>query len=411
MGNGIRRFDPERDREAGYRLWKEIGWLEEDQEKVMDVYLQCGDAWVYELNGEAEFLAVTSPGEMRYQQRDLPFSGVMAVTTSRIARKQGIAQRCTAQAIAEAAGKGAMVSGLGIFEQGFYNLLGFGNGVYEHLVFFDPGDLRIDIKCRIPNRISVKDALAAHNSRLNRLRHHGSVSFFSSRITEADMMWSKKGFGLGYYDAGGKELTHHFWAYNKGGENGPYIVNWLSYQNYEQLLELLAILKSLSDQVRLVGIFNPAEIQLQDFLTRPIRYRIITDKGKYENIIRSFVWWQMRICDLAGCLAGTSFPGKELKFNLLLQDPLQHYLGEDSAWCGIGGKYIITLGSISSADKGWDDNLPVLETTVGAFTRLWLGVLPASGLAVCEYFKASPELLKELNDIFRLPVPRPDWEF
>lgn len=411
MGNGIRRFDPERDREAGYRLWREIGWLEDGQDKVMDVFLQCGDAWVHEINGEAEFLVVTSPGELRYQQEDVPFSGVMAVTTSRIARKQGIAQRFTAQAIAEAASKGALVSGLGIFEQGFYNLLGFGNGVYEHLVYFDPGDLKIDIKCRVPSRISDKDALAAHNSRLKRLRHHGSVSFLSHRTTEADMMWSKKGFGLGYYDPESREITHQLWAYNKGGENGPYIVNWLSYRNYEQLLELLALLKSLSDQVRLIGIFNPAEIQLQDFLTHPVRYRIMTSKSKYENIIRTFVWWQMRICDLAGCLARTSFPGKELKFNLHLYDPIEHYLEEDSSWRGIGGKYIITLGSISSAEKGWEEGLPVLETTVGAFTRLWLGVLPASGLAACEYFKASPELLSELNEIFRLPVPRPDWEF
>jgi predicted acetyltransferase len=79
---------------------------------------------------------------VRHLEADLPMSCVAAVTTSRVARKQGFAARLTAKAIAADAADGALVSALGMFEQGFYNRLGFGTGCYEHLVWFNPAALR-----------------------------------------------------------------------------------------------------------------------------------------------------------------------------------------------------------------------------------------------------------------------------
>ena len=44
------------------------------------------------------------------------------------------------------------------------------------------------------------------------------------------------------------------------------IVEWLGYENGEQLIELLALLKSLSDQLYSVKMMEPPEIQLQSLL-------------------------------------------------------------------------------------------------------------------------------------------------
>jgi len=53
--------------------------------------------------------------------------------------------------------------------------------------------------------------------------------------------------------------------------------------------------------------------------------------------------------------------------------------------------------------------LPTLEATVNAFTRLWLGVQPASGLAITDDIAGPPELLAALDRRLRLPAPHMDW--
>ena len=48
---------------------------------------------------------------------------------------------------------------------------------------------------------------------------------------------------------------------------------------------------------------------------------------------------------------------------------------------------------------------------MGAFTRLWLDVRPATGLAVTDELAGPQELLEELDWLLRLPDPKPDWGF
>ena len=49
--------------------------------------------------------------------------------------------------------------------------------------------------------------------------------------------------------------------------------------------------------------------------------------------------------------------------------------------------------------------------SVNAFTRLWLGVCPATGLSVTDGLEAPRELLEELDVVLRLLDPQPDWDF
>jgi hypothetical protein len=278
-------------------------------------------------------------------------------------------------------------------------------------VGFDPARLRVKVKARVPRRIGVEDWEAAHASRLARQRRHGAVSFLAPEASRAEMMTTSKGFGLGYYDGPNGELTHHLWCSNRGGENGPYSVVWMSYQGKDQFLELMALLKSLGDQVRLVRMAEPPGIQLQDLIAQPFKQRQISEKSRFETGVRAFAYWQMRVCDLAGCLARTHLPGEPLRFNLRLADPIVDYLGEGAPWPGVGGEYVVTLGPTSAAEPGSDAALPTLEATVGAFTRVWLGVRPATGLAVTDDLAGPPTLLKALDRALRLPDPRPDWDF
>lgn len=404
-----RYYQPERDKSAAHRMLKEAGWTEEGKEEVNDLIMEAGRGLVIDLRGEPECMVITAPGAINYLEVDLPLSAVTGVITSYIARKQGLATQLTAHALAEEAAEGALVAGLGMFDQGFYNRLGFGTGSYEHLASFDPSTLLVGTKARVPHRITVEDWEAVHASRWRRRRYHGACSLKPTALTQAEMKFSE-GFGLGYYDDRGK-LTHHFWGKAKD-EHGPYSIWWVAYQTPEQFRELMALLKNLSDQVYLIRMKEPPDIRLQDMLSQPFKVRQMTEKAKFESRMRAWAYWQARILDLAGCLAQTHLPGKEVRFNLKLHDPIAHYLAEsDAPWQGISGEYVVTLGPSSSAEPGAAQDLPTLSASVGAFTRLWLGIAPASSLVITDELVGPTALLKKLDWLLRLPQPSLDWDF
>jgi hypothetical protein len=249
-----------------------------------------------------------------------------------------------------------------------------------------------------------------HNSRLSKMRSHGSVCLPESGLTKAVMKWGKNTFGLGYPDGSG-DLTHHFWCEHEGNEHGPYIITWMCYRDYCQFLELMALIRGLGDQVHLVRMCEPAGIQMQDLLKQPFKHWKVTRGSKLEGRMTSSAYWQLRICDLAKCLAKTRLDGEPVRFGLRLSDPIEKYLDHDAPWRGISGEYTVVLGPESSAVPGIEEGLPVMEASVGAFSRMWMGVRPASGIAVTDQLAAPQALLDELDRLLRLPVPLTGWEF
>lgn len=405
----IHAYNPEKDREAVRRIWKEIGWFEEGLEEPLDIFLSSGDVMVADIEGEAECLVMTIPGSMRYLAEELPFCCVASVGTSRLARRQGLAQKTTASALARSAAHGSLVAGLGVFEQGFYNRLGFGTGSYEHWLAFDPANLRVAFEARVPKRLTDKDWEKAYECRLRRRHRHGSLNILSSRIVLAELKW-KNSFGFGYFDQSG-ELTHCVWIGVEKALHGPYWVRWMAYKNKEEFLELLALIRNLGDQVRLIEMLEPPGIQLQDLILQPFKGRQMTKKSEFEQRANATAYWQARILDLAGCMEKTHLEDGEVSFNLILKDPIENIIPEDESWRGITGEYVVTLGKESFAEKGKSEILPTLEASVNAFTRMWLGVKPATGLAMTDDIAGPQELLEDLDRVLRLPQPHLDWDF
>ncbi|MBN1878312.1 MAG: hypothetical protein JXA33_29100 [Anaerolineae bacterium] len=408
----FRTYDANKDKKATHRIWREVGWIgdNEKHKEALDMFALAGKGWVAELRGEAECLVLTMPGMIRHLTTDLSFCAVTSVSTSYVARKQGLAQSLTARAVAIEANDGAVVAGLGVFEQGFYNALGFGNGSYEHWIAFDPATLKLKNQARVPYRLTLEDWDAMHKSRLARLRGHGACILLPGEATRCEMMWMDNPFGMGYYDGPNGELTHHFWGVARG-EHGPNSLWWFVYQTPEQLLELLAVLKNLSDQVNLIQMHEPPEIQFQDLLNQPFKYQRISETGKYESKVFASAYCQMRICNLAEALAHTHLRGGTVRFNLKLHDPIEHYLDTNAPWRGLSGEYVVTLGSESGVESGRDSTLPTLTASVGAFTRMWMGVLPATSLAITDILSGPYALLEELDWLLRFPTPRWGWDF
>lgn len=406
----IRSYDPDRDFTGVKRVWHEVGWLEKEKDEALKLFLDGVRAWVGELTGGVESLVAAAPGTLRYLDEDLPFAGIAGVTTSRIARHRGLAGRLVAHAIAHAAVGGAVVCGLGMFEQGYYDRFGFGTGAYEHYFTFDPGTLKVEGPPRLSVRLGPDDWERVHENRIARRRTHGSCNIGSPSLTHAEMVLVKNGFGLGYADESGA-LTHHFWATTEDPEHGPYEIRWIAYRSGEEFLELLKLIRSLGDQVRAVRMVEPPGVQLQDFIKQPFRLRLLTKGGKFEAQAHATAYWQARILDLKKCLTHTHLSGKGIKFNLCLTDPIAEYLPPDAHWRGISGEYVVNLGPASSAIPGTEEGLPTLRASVGAFSRLWLGVLPASGLAISDDLAGPGELIAALDELLRLPRPHFDWDF
>ncbi|MCD4701150.1 MAG: GNAT family N-acetyltransferase [Candidatus Aegiribacteria sp.] len=407
-----RKFDQNKDMEACHRIWREVAWIEnKEHEKAMDIFLEGTRALVGELNGNVEALVVSTPGRVRYLEKDITLSAVCGVTTSYAGRKRGLAGKLTAELIALDVAEGALLAGLGIFDQGYYDKLGFGTGPYETFIGFDPASLNLNMNPPPPVRLTKDDWELVHRSRLKRMRVHGNTSLSREEITRAEMLWSKNGFGLGYMDGDNELLSHHFWCGFSEGEHGPYVINWMCYRNYCQFLELLGLIKNLGDQVHLVKLNEPSAIQIQDLLKTPLRNHRKTEKSKFEAVNRSSAYWQIRICNLEKCLERTVLHGDPVTFNLKLMDPIENYLEQDAPWHGISGSYIVTLGPRSYATQGHDRSLPLLEASVGAFSRMWIGARPPTGLCVTDDLAGPEELIRKLDRILQLPSPRIDWEY
>ena len=156
------------------------------------------------------------------------------------------------------------------------------------------------------------------------------------------------------------------------GEHGPYSVSWRAYQTTEQLYELLALMKSLGDQIHSIKTIEFGEFQFQDLLNMPLRNRRLIDQGTHTNYAKSMSYWQLRILDLTTCIGALHCDGPALRFNLELTDPASAFLSGDNAWCGIEGSYIVNLEDSSSIVEGSDNKLPTLNASINAFSRLCL---------------------------------------
>jgi predicted acetyltransferase len=409
----LRPYHPQNDRGAVHRILREVGWLDrsEEQEEAADLYLGAGQVMVAELAGAAECIVAVAPATYRYLDEDLPLCAVTNVATSRVGRKRGLALRLTALSLAQAAAGGDLLAALGAFEQGYYNQLGFGNGAYDHWFAFDPALLRVAGTHRLPQRITLDDWAEMHAARLVRRRRHGAVSLQPAALTRAEMLYTKNPFGLGYRDGAGGALSHYIWFGAQAVERGPYGVRWLVYNTREQFLELMSIVKSLGDQVHRVSMIEPPGIQLLDLVEKPFKQRNISRNSPYEALRLAEPWWQARILNLTACLAHTHLRGPAVCFNLSLTDPIERYLGPEAPWRGVAGEYVVSLGSSSWAEAGHDPALPTLTASVNAFTRLWIGVRPATGLAFTDELAGPAELLEALDAALQLPRPLPDWMF
>tara|TARA_B100000029_G_C17540592_1_gene946545 strand:- start:222 stop:1457 length:1236 start_codon:yes stop_codon:yes gene_type:complete len=406
----FRAADLTKDIDALARIWIEIGWIEKSDKKSFETLIKKSRSIVGYVNNEPECLTISSLGDFYYLDHKLPFSCITGVTTSLVSRKLKLAGKATALKIAEDAKAGAAICGLGMFEQGYYNKLGFGTGNYENLIQFSPADLKINRQIDIPVRLTIDDIEEVHSNRIQRLKGHGACNL-PEELTLQEMELHTDSAGLGFRDKDGN-LTHHIWYSTKGQESGPFKIYWMAYQNLDQFLDILMLLKNLSDQIVLVKMVEPPGIQLQDFLAYPFLHQVLTHDSKYRNYVRSIAYWQMRILDLEACIEAVELNTKDLSFNLSLDDPIENYLPIDSDWKGISGEYCVTLGKKSKVVKGHQKGLRVLTASVSALTRMWLGVLPASVLKLSENITGDDQLIQALDKAFSgMPTPRTNWDF
>lgn len=409
----IRKFKKDQDILASLCIYKEVGWVDDIQSElnqdIIASYLKDGNTNVAELNGTAEALATITPVTVKYLKKQLDASMLTGTLTSNIARQQGLATILVATSLAQEAEKGKDIAIVDFFDQGYYNRFGFGNGPYVNTVRFDPASLKVAKKHRIPSRLTLDDYQLMFNARKKRIKYHGALDFLSPLITKLNCK-EKESFGLGYFDNNGQELTHYFWG-EKNGEFGPLNINALVYQNKEQLLELLSLIKSFSDQVLCVEMKEPIEIHFQDLLEKPFRHIDTTEGSSFYNKISTASEWQIRILNLQSAIRKTKWNGEPLSFNLLLTDPIEKLCDTNFLWKGVSGEYIIHFGEKSSIKKGNDSTLLKMETDINTFSRMWFGVASCSSLYMTEDIIANEMLMEKLDTGLHMVEPHLDWSF
>ena len=411
-GVEIRDLDAVRDMPAIRRIWREIGWASDKRaEKQIPVFYKAGSCSVAAFDDEAECAVHAIPGQMQLDKTLLPLCVIAAVTTSRIGRGISLAQRLTARELAKARQRGDAVAVLGMFDQGFYNKVGFGTGAYVNEFALDPASLDVAIKPRTPSRLTTDNSDQMLASLLARPPLHGGVTINIPSLYKAELSMPSDGFGLGYFQ--GETLTHFIWM-DGDAEHGPYKLRWMGYRDGAELLELLALLKSLADQVYSVRLIEPPHIQLQSLLKRPFRQQAIAGKGKFYADQNAYAWYQLRVLDVSQCVACIHHRGPALRFQLAVGDPVDEILAGDDLWSPLGGIYVVELSENSSArlvEKGDEcPDLPTVCCTVNTLSRLLFGVSPATSLAITDGLEGPGPVLQALDTIIRAN-PNPGWDF
>lgn len=403
-----RDFDYDKDLGAIKRIWREVGWIEGDQEEAhVDGFFSVGHTRVGVIDSVPECSVHTVPGHIQLNRTPLSLCAVTAVTTSRIARGKAFAKRLTAQQLIRAQQQGAQAAALGMFDQGFYDLLGFGTGAYDYQFTFDPSLLMVDHRVAPPVRLGLDNAEEMHAALLARHKVHGSVDLAPWQLVRAEMGFHGDCVALGYRDDQG--VLTHFLVMDAKGERGPYRVFMWAYQNNDQLLQLLGLIKSLADQVYSVVLLEPPELQLQALLERPFRHRTLTRGSDHGNLAGAAAWWQVRVLDVVAAVAALGSTHAEANFSVQISDPLDAYAEEPVC----GGRYVVQLGEHCHAERvsSDDDQQADLTCSINAFSRWVFGVCPASSLRITDEFTLTEELAATLDNLVRLPRPTPGWDF
>lgn len=387
---------------AVQRIWREVGWVDEDEAKHLADFVADTHGVVVVPDGAdaPEAFVTVHDGSLDHTGTDLPLAVVSSVTASRVVRTQGLAGRGLRRALSDAVGRGQVIAILGMFEQGYYDRSGFGTGAEMLILRTDPAHLDPSLTCRPPQRLTIDDVDDIVACLRRRRTPHGAVTLPSVAMRRAERNWDDNGFGLGYRDDDGV-LTHFLWCSAKD-EHGPYDVRDWAWRTTDQLRELLGLLRSLGDQVRTVILPEPADLQLQVLVDRPGRMKVTRTTGEHRFESKASAWWQARILDLPACVAALRLTD-ELRCNLRLTDPLD--LEQ------VAGDWVLQLGPNSTAARGHDDALPTMHATVNAFTRLWLGVRPPSVIAATDGIDAPDGLLASFDDLLRLPRPDVQMDF
>lgn len=406
-------YQPEAHETATLRNWKEIAWIDPDaKEKDTQVVARCLREWrtlIGLYNGSPEASSSWTPATIRIGTEDLSLCAITGVTTSRYARVEGLASRVTVAALQSGAQAGMAVAALGCFDQGFYNRFGFGNGPYIHVLRFDPATLRVDRLSRAPDRLDPEETGECHQARLRRFRMHGGVNIAAPIQTELDLFDSDNPLGVGFRNETG-DLTHHMWLSGKDRENGPLSVGGASVSEPEQWLELLGYLRSLSSDIRLIRMPQPPGLQLSDVIHQPFRNMEVRFRGEYQMRFNMLPYYQLRILDLEAAIAALHIPGPERDLSVRISDPVAADF--DSEWPGTSGDYRLTIGSpcrIQRMERPVSD--PDIRAGIGAFSRWWAGILPASSLVLTDEFHADPATCALLDRRPAMPSPLPDWDF
>lgn len=400
-----RPYERERDLGAVTRVWLEVGWIDHDDEDDalgLDEFLAATTTLVADVHGEAECAVTRSTGSIRHLDTDLPLCVVAAVTTGHAGRRQGLASALVHETLVAGAADGAAVAALGMFDQGFYDRFGFGTCGYEHRFTFDPSDLDVPVPAQAPVRLTVDDAAEMHGLLVRRNRGHGSVVVDPVDEFRAELRWTEKPFALGYRSADDGRLTSFVQGSAKA-EYGPYEVEWLAYETPDDLLAILGLLRALGDQAGAV-ILNaePVEVQLQDLLRTPMRQRrALRRAGGAEIAHEAFAQQQIRILDVHACVQATHLWAPEVAFGLRLHDPVGI----------VEGEYTVRFGAESSSTDGIESGLPVVEASVNAFSRLWMGERPSSSLALTDDLSAPGDLVAALDRALCLPRAAAGWTF
>jgi len=241
--------------------------------------------------------------EMNMRQTMIKTGGVGSIAVDLCHKKEKVCREIMRYFLNTLREKGANMALLYPFDSSFYNRMGFGFGTLLQQFRLKPSDLySSDSKMRI-RRVTVDDASALvdfYNSRVQAT--HGLITKTASEFVTRLKAPANKIF---VYDDNGIR-GYIVFQFRKGSE-GSWLVNdmfvsELLFDSAEVFMELMAFVKSQSDQVRHV-IFNTQDKGFIHTVADPRNHTEQIMFSCYQEVCSTGLGIMYRICDVEAFIA------------------------------------------------------------------------------------------------------------
>ncbi len=354
------------------------------------------DVIVAEYNKEIVGLLIVVPLKVWIQGSLIPMAGIGLVTMSPTTRRRGIASGLMRKAVLEIHKKGYPISILFPFSHQYYKKVGYGLIGEKYVYSFSPLSLTQYDELVNTRLFKEKDLVAIKKIFVESSKKSAFRTFRNDKHWKAII--SSKDRNIVVYDD--KKVTGYLiykYEYSKDRIEQYIRVFELIYSDDKAYRGLMGFLAAQREQVDSIFFLTNKDNLIHLALTNPRKTRSNARETGSNAVLEVNADYMLRITNLKkALLARTNYNNMNLSFSMKLTDKIIRDNNKPLTMIVKKGKPSVKAGISSKI---------IIESDISVFSQVYAGI-DAEYLHKVQLLNCNkPSVLKQINELFRLPAP------